>query len=170
MRDFKALPSSNHHRTSSRLTYKSSSLTMPVCGPCHDAICEIYPKVRDIFPKRETTTTYAPFDAGAEVKCWICVKHAVFLEEHYPAVYQRWLKHELVTTLQVESAYLEQEAKPRTRRSPSEEPLPPDSRGRQNMEVRQLIMSRNHRGGKGSGCLIEVKFYRQGGENDVQVS
>ncbi|CCT70675.1 related to tol protein [Fusarium fujikuroi] len=119
---------------------------MSVCGPCHDAICDIYPKVEAIYPERETTVTYPSFDPGAGGKCWICIKHAGFLEHHYPAVYERWLKHELLVTVQADFASLEQEAQPRTRHSSSNETLPFDSRGRQNMEVRQLIIFRNHGG------------------------
>ncbi|SCV60951.1 unnamed protein product [Fusarium fujikuroi] len=107
---------------------------MSVCGPCHDAICDIYPKVEAIYPERETTVTYPSFDPGAGGKCWICIKHAGFLEHHYPAVYERWLKHELLVTVQADFASLEQEAQPRTRHSSSNETLPFDSRGRQNME------------------------------------
>ncbi|KAF5710986.1 hypothetical protein FGLOB1_5210 [Fusarium globosum] len=135
---------------------------MPVCGPCHDAICDIYPKVEAIYPERETTVTYPSFDPGAGGKCWICIKHAGFLEHHYPAVYERWLKHELLVTVQADFASLEQEAQPRTRHSSSDETLPFDSRGRQNMEVRQLIIFRNHGGDEKSGCLVELKFYKQG--------
>ncbi|KAJ4029460.1 hypothetical protein NW756_013682 [Fusarium oxysporum] len=143
---------------------------MPVCGPCHDAICDIYPKVEGIQPKRETTTAYPSFDPDAEEKCWICVKHAAFLEDHYPAVYERWLKHELLVSIQADFVYFEQEAQPRTRHSPPDETLPPDSRGRQNLEVRQLIINRNHGGDEESGCLVELRFYKQGGESDLEVS
>jgi hypothetical protein len=142
---------------------------MPVCGPCHDAICDIYPKVEAIHPKRETTVAYPSFDPDAEGKCWICIKHAGFLENYCPAVYERWLKHELLVTFQADFASLEQEAQPRTRHSPSDEILPPDSRGRQNLEVRQLIIIRNHGGDEKSGCLVELKFYKQGGESDLDI-
>ncbi|KAF5548631.1 hypothetical protein FMEXI_4633 [Fusarium mexicanum] len=134
---------------------------MPVCGPCHDAICDIYPKVEAIYPKRETAAEYPSFDPDAEGKCWICIKHAGFLEEHYPAVYERWLKHELLVTVQLDFISLRQEAQPRARHSPSDETLPFDSRGRQNIEVSQLIINRNHGGDDHSGCLIELKFYKQ---------
>ncbi|QGI66511.1 hypothetical protein CEK26_010470 [Fusarium fujikuroi] len=143
---------------------------MSVCGPCHDAICDIYPKVEAIYPERETTVTYPSFDPGAGGKCWICIKHAGFLEHHYPAVYERWLKHELLVTVQADFASLEQEAQPRTRHSSSNETLPFDSHGRQNMEVRQLIIFRNHGGDEKLGCLVELNFYKQGGESDLEIS
>jgi hypothetical protein len=123
----------------------------------------------DFYPKRETTLTYPPYDADNNQGCWICIRHAQFLEEYYPDVHRLWLKHQLVVTFQAEYAYMEG-AQPNTYQDRPEEPLPTESRGGRNMDVHQLFLTRNHKGAKGEGCLIELRFYEDGGKSKFLIS
>lgn len=70
---------------------------------------------------------------------------------------------------QAENAYMEQEVQLRNVQSRHGEPLPTESRGGRNMEVHQLFLTRNHRGAKGEGCLIEVRFYKDEGKRECLV-
>lgn len=139
---------------------------MPVCGSCHTAICDLYPKELDFYPKRETILTYPSYGTEDNQECWICIKHAQFLQEYYPEIHQLWLKDQLVVIFQAGYTYMEQEVHLNNDRGHLEEPLPTGSRGVRNMDVHQLFLTRNHSGAKGEGCLIELRFYKDEGKSE----
>jgi hypothetical protein len=138
---------------------------MPVCASCHDAIRDIYPKAREIYGKAETTTTYPAYNAASNQGCWICVKHAEFLEQYYPQVYQLWLKDPLIVTFRSRYVYGEGLQNTIPNQTPSGEPFPVESRGHRNLELQQLMFTRKHAGSNEEGCLIELRLYRDEGKN-----
>ncbi|CAJ0549988.1 Ff.00g065830.m01.CDS01 [Fusarium sp. VM40] len=135
---------------------------MPICNLCHAAICDLYPKVGDVHPQRETTLRYPPYDADNNQACWICIRHAEYLEEFHHEVYRLWLKHQLLVTFQAEYGYMEEDKEVHANHSRFEAPVLTRGRRDRKMEVHQLFLTRKHKGSDGAGCLIELKFYKQG--------
>ncbi|KAM0210102.1 hypothetical protein ACHAQD_010843 [Fusarium lateritium] len=132
---------------------------MAICSTCVTAISILYPKEGELEPVRTTSQTYDPYDLTNGDACWICAKHARFLEDYYFDVYQEWLQKPLKVVYICEHASMVKDPDLDDRNGQTEEPLPADSRGRRNLQVHQMFLWRNTKEERG-GCEIELLFHK----------